>query len=161
MILPGHIAAAYLVAKATAVDMRGALAAAMCPDLIDKPIRWVLRLTPNDRIPAHSLLGGVLTTAGASRLGGSGFARGWAVGYAAHLLCDEINAHLNPGRIYFWWPFKRYTFHRGPTGLNSSLHDFSRASLVIEGLLTLAGLAVWGRGRWRRSHERGASHASR
>ena len=160
MILPGHIAAAYLAAKAASVDLRGALAAAMCPDLIDKPIRWLLRLTPNDRIPAHSLLGGVVMTAAAYRLAGGGFARGWAAGYAAHLLCDEINAHLNPGRIYFWWPFKRYTFHRGPTGLNSSLRDFSRASVVIEGLLTLAGLAVWARGGRHRKPNGGLSHAS-
>lgn len=161
MILPGHIAAAYVAARAATADLRGALAASMCPDLIDKPVRWLLRWTPNDRIPAHSLLGGVLTTAVASRLGGSDFARGWAVGYAAHLLCDEINAHLNPGRIYFWWPFKRYTYHRGPTGLHSSLRDFTRASLAIEGLLTLAGLVAWAAGRVRRNRDGGANRASR
>lgn len=143
MILPGHIAAAYLATRITGAQRSGGLAAAMFPDMVDKPIRWLLRWTPNDRIPAHSLLGWALSTLGARRFGGPRFARGWLVGYGAHLLCDEINAHLNPGRIYFWWPFKRYHMHSGPTGLHSSLHDFSIASLLVEGLVTFLGLAFW------------------
>lgn len=168
MILPGHVAAAYLAAEYTSANTRSALAASMFPDLIDKPIRWILRLTPNDRIPAHSLVVGALTSLVALRVRGRDYARGWATGYAAHLLCDEINAHLNPGRIYLWWPLKRYAFHRGPTGLDSSLHDFSRASLALEGALSLLGLAVWGRGRWHArkrwssiAGNRGGLHASR
>jgi hypothetical protein len=146
MILPGHVAAAYLAARLTRTDLRAGLAVSMFPDLVDKPIRWVWRLTPNDRIPAHSLLGWALSTLVARYGGGPRFARGWAVGYGAHLLCDEVNAHLNPGRIYFWWPFRRYSMHRGPTGLTSSLHDFGPAALVVEALLTLLGLWVWRRG---------------
>ncbi|MBM3187841.1 MAG: metal-dependent hydrolase [Chloroflexi bacterium] len=143
MILSGHVAAAAAAAKCTHTDMRGAMAAAMWPDLIDKPTRWLLRLTPNDRIPAHSLLGWVCSTLLAWHLGGRRFARGFAVGYGAHLLGDELNAYLNPGRLYFWWPFQRYAMHIGPTGLSSSLDDFSRASLLAEGLVTVIGTVIW------------------
>jgi hypothetical protein len=143
MIFLGHVAAASLAAKAFGTDLRAGLAVSMFPDLIDKPVRWVFRLTPNDRIPAHTLLGWTLSTAVALALFGRRFARGWAVGYGSHLLCDEVNAHLNPGRIYFWWPFRRYAMHTGPTGLKSSLNDFSPASLVVEGAVVLCALWVW------------------
>lgn len=150
MILPGHIAAAVIASQALHVSKRGALAAAMCPDFVDKPIRWFTRVTPNDRIPAHSLLFWGVTTYLARRFGGRSFAKGWAVGYGVHLLCDEVNAHFNPGRIYPWWPFKRYAYHTGPTGLQSSLGDFSKTSLLLEATLTLLGVAVWWRVRGKR-----------
>ena len=143
MILPGHISVAYLASKALGVSTQGSLAASMFPDMVDKPIRWLLRLTPNDRIPAHTGLAWGISSAVAYRLGGSTFGRGWTVGYGSHLLCDEVNAHLNPGRIYFWWPFKRYHMHSGPIGLQSSLHDFTGPSLLIELLVTCCGLALW------------------
>jgi hypothetical protein len=143
MILPGHLAAAYLAGRLCNSDWRGAMAAAMFPDLIDKPLRWLLRRTPNDRIPAHTGLAWALTTAAARRWGGTDYARGWLVGYGAHLVCDEVNAHLNPGRIYFLWPFRRYTMHVGPTGLKSSLNDFRPASLAVEGAIVALAAAVW------------------
>lgn len=146
MIFPGHVAAAILASRATSTDLGGSLAASMFPDLVDKPVRWILRVTPNDRIPAHTLLGWLLTALVARVIGGQRFARGWLVGYGSHLLCDEINAHLNPGRIYPLWPFVRYRMHTGPTGLSSSLDDFSPASLVVEGgvVLLAAGALVRG-----------------
>jgi hypothetical protein len=143
MILPGHIAAAGLAGKVFRADLRGSLAASMFPDLIDKPLRWLFGRTPNDRIPAHTLLGWLLSTALARLLLGRRFARGWLVGYASHLLADQVNAYLNPGRIYFWWPFGRYEMHVGPTGLKSSLADFRPASLLVEGAVLALGLAVW------------------
>ncbi len=146
MILPGHIASAYLASRVTGADLRGALAASMFPDFVDKPIRWLWRLTPNDRIPAHTLLFWATTTLLARLLAGPRLAQGWAVGYGAHLLGDEINAHLNPGRIYFWWPFRRYTMHTGPTGLGSSLSDFTPASLVVELATVLIAWRIWQKG---------------
>ena len=147
MIFPGHMAAAWLASRATRSDGIGALAACMFPDLVDKPIRWLFAATPNDRIPAHTALFWAGTSAAACRLAGWRFGRGWLVGYAAHLGCDEINAHLNPGRIYLWWPFKRYQMHRGPTGLESSLGDFTPLSFVAEaGMVVVAAAFVWWRG---------------
>jgi hypothetical protein len=119
------------------------MAAAMFPDIIDKPVRWILNWVPNDRIPAHTGAAWLLTTVLARAHLGRRFARGWTVGYGAHLLADQMNAYLNPGRLYFWWPLKRYTMHTGPTGLKSSLADFRPASLAIEGALTALGLGVW------------------
>ena len=153
MIFPGHVAAASLASKALRTDLRASLLVSMFPDLIDKPVRWVLRLTPNDRIPAHTCLAWMLTCAIARLLGGRRFGWGWLVGYGSHLLCDEINAHLNPGRIYFWWPFRRYQMHTGPTGLGSSLNDFSPASLLLEGATVLWAVRVWRRALMRRQRE--------
>lgn len=143
MILPGHVAAAYLATKLCRTERLGTYAACMFPDIVDKPVRWLLRRTPNDRIPAHTALAWALTTAAVWRWRGPDCARGWLVGYGVHLACDEVNAHLNPGRLYLWWPFKRYEMHVGPTGLQSSLADFRPASLAVEGALTLAGAAAW------------------
>jgi hypothetical protein len=142
MILPGHVASAYLASRATGASLKGSLAASMFPDFVDKPVRWILDVTPNDRIPAHTAWFWLGTTLLARLVAGHRVAQGWAVGYGAHLLGDEINAHLNPGRIYFWWPLKRYRLHCGPTGLSSSLADFSRASLLVEGGVALAALGV-------------------
>lgn len=141
MILPGHLAGAWLAARALRADMAGAMAAAMFPDVVDKPLRWRLGVTPNDRIPAHTLLGWGLTTTVVAWACGGRRAVGWAVGYGAHLLGDQVNAHLNPGRLYPGWPFVRYRMYGGPTSLGSSLRDFGRASLAFEALVTAAG--VW------------------
>ena len=143
MILLGHVAAASLTSRALKTDLRAGLAVSMFPDMVDKPIRWLFRLTPNDRIPAHTLLACTVSSLFVRFLFGQRFAQGWVVGYGTHLLCDEINAHLNPGRIYFWWPFRRYTMHTGPTGLKSSLNDFTPASLVVEGAVVVAALWAW------------------
>ena len=143
MILPGHVAAAYLAATALGTDRPAGLVASLFPDLVDKPVRWLFRLTPNDRIPAHTLLVCMLTWLATRLLLGQGFSRGWLVGYGAHLLCDQANAHLNPGRLYLWWPFRRYKMHTGPTGPGSSLSDFSPASLVLEGGVVVLGVATW------------------
>jgi hypothetical protein len=151
VILPGHLASAWLAARTFRADVGGAMAASMAPDLVDKPLRWILRVTPNDRIPAHTLLAWALTTTAAASLFGRDRAVGWAVGYGTHLLGDGVNAHLNPGRLYLGWPFVRYRMHVGPTGPGSSLADFSEVSLVFEGLVTAIGLIamwrVWRRGR--------------
>jgi len=84
-----------------------------------------------------------LTFATANLLFGRNASRGWLVGYATHLLCDQANAHLNPGRLYLWWPFKSYKMHTGPTSLSSSLSDFTPASLVLEGSLAALAFAAW------------------
>ncbi|MHB1296744.1 MAG: metal-dependent hydrolase [Anaerolineae bacterium] len=143
MIFPGHVAAADLIGRLVGVDRRACLAASMFPDFVDKPVRWLWRATPNDRIPAHTAAAWGLTTLLAACVGGRRAAAGWATGYGAHLLCDQVNSYLNPGRIYFWWPFKHYAMHSGPTGLSSSLADFRPASLLVEAAVALLGLGVW------------------
>jgi membrane-bound metal-dependent hydrolase YbcI (DUF457 family) len=163
VILPGHVALAALAAKCTGVDLRASLAASMAPDLVDKPLRWLLRITPNDRIPAHTLLFWAGSTALVWALSGGErrgvLARGWAVGYGAHLAGDHLNSYLNPGRIYPLWPFKRYRLHRGPTGLHSSLNDFSPASLLLEGAAVAVALLAWAAGLFR-DQRRAASRRS-
>jgi hypothetical protein len=142
VILPGHLAAAYLVSHTPGLERRGLWHAAMFPDLVDKPLRWVLRLTPNDRLPAHSGLFWLWSTALAWATQGRAFGLSWGVGYGVHLGCDALNARLNRGRVYWLWPFKRYQYHIGPTGLISSLRDFQWRSLSIEAALTTLGLVL-------------------
>lgn len=142
MILPGHLSAAYLASRVLGVDLRSAMASAMAPDMVDKPLRWLLGWTPNDRIPAHTATAWALSTLLVERLFGRMNALGWATGFGAHLACDRLNAQLNRGRIYFWWPWRHYDMHTGPTGLASSLRDFGRRSLLGEAALTLFGIAV-------------------
>jgi len=77
VILPGHVATAYLASRALGTDRRAGLAACMFPDLVDKPVRWLFRLAPNDRIPAHTLLMWALTYAGVRLLFGRRAAQGW------------------------------------------------------------------------------------
>ena len=141
MILPGHLAAVYLVSRTPGLEPRGLWQAAMFPDLVDKPLRWLWRVTPNDRLPAHSGLFWLLSTVAAWALQGRRFALSWGLGYGVHLSCDALNARLNRGRVYWLWPFKRYQYHIGPTGLVSSLRDFQWRSLLIEAALTMLGLA--------------------
>jgi len=144
VILPGHLAAAWISGSALGADLSGTFTAAMFPDIVDKPIRWILGITPNDRLPAHTLLGWLLTTIIAKSWCGDRFAKGWALGYGAHLACDRINASFNPGRLYLLWPLRRYHYHQGPTGLSSSLRDFKGTSLLFEMTLTLlGGIVFW------------------
>ncbi len=147
MILPGHLSAAYLVSKFSGADLAGCLAACMFPDVVDKPLRWVFRITPNGKIPAHTLAAWGLSTLIVRWLLGDRFAGGWAMGYGSHMLADEVNAHLNPGRTYVLWPFRRYNMHQGPRGLRGSLADFTSAALLLEGVLTGFAAATWLRGR--------------
>lgn len=157
MILPGHLSAALLVSELLPGDRRGLWWAAMFPDMVDKPLRWLLKVTPNDRLPAHSGTAWALSTAAVWRLGGGALASGWGLGYGVHLLCDALNARLNRGRVYWLWPFKRYEFHVGPTGLASSLRDFKWRSLLIEAGLTLLGLACLAARASRRHSDQGES----
>jgi len=140
MILPGHLAAAYLLLQATHCEHRGVWWGAMFPDLVDKPLRWVLKMTPNDRVPAHSGLGWGVCTLAAWAWRGRAFAGSFAAGYGIHMLCDALNARMNRGRVYWLWPFRHYDMHIGPTGLVSSLRDFKWRSLVIEAALTGLGI---------------------
>ena len=67
MSLPGHGAAAYLAQRLLKTERQATCAACMFPDLVDKPVRWLLRRTPNDRIPAHTALVCAATTLGVLR----------------------------------------------------------------------------------------------
>ncbi len=63
MVLPGHIAAAVLCHRYLKIDLRLALVASLLPDLVDKTLYHVLRWVPGSRVPMHTLLALLATTA--------------------------------------------------------------------------------------------------
>ncbi|QZP39707.1 metal-dependent hydrolase [Halobaculum magnesiiphilum] len=96
-----HVAVAYL-AYAVYARARGrrpsdaaalaVVAAAVAPDMIDKPLSWWLAVFPSGRSLGHSAFTavGVVAITGAvqRRVGAVGFTPAVAIGYVSHLLGD-------------------------------------------------------------------------
>ena len=87
MLFFGHIATTLLIADATDSDRAAAVAGNLLPDVTDKTLGWVLRLTPS-RWLAHGLPGYFLANLIAFALLDRRRWRGFALGYAGHLICD-------------------------------------------------------------------------
>ena len=103
MLFFGHIAASLLIADATGADPGAAVAGNLVPDVTDKTLNWVLRLTPSSRWLAHGLPFFALMSLAALALLEPRRARGFIVGYAGHLLCDLWAG----GRVPWLAPFVR------------------------------------------------------
>ena len=87
MLFLGHIAASILVADATDSDRTAAIAGNLIPDVTDKSLGWVFKVTPSRWI-FHGLPAFVAIAA-SSRLYLKGPQwRGFVLGYAGHLVCD-------------------------------------------------------------------------
>ncbi|MHB0856321.1 MAG: metal-dependent hydrolase [Anaerolineae bacterium] len=97
MIFMGHVASAYIAARALRLDRPTALAASVYPDALDKGLHWIARVTPSDRLWGHtlwSLLGtSALAWALGKAVGRPETGRSWLVGYAMHLGGD-LRGHL-------------------------------------------------------------------
>jgi hypothetical protein len=87
MLFFGHIATTLLVADATDSDRATAVAGNLLPDITDKTLGYVLKLTPS-RWLAHGLPGYLLVNLAAYVLLDRRRWRGFALGYAGHLVCD-------------------------------------------------------------------------
>ena len=97
-----------LIADATESDRAAAVAGNLVPDVMDKTLGWVLKLTPS-RWLFHGLPLFALIAAG-SRLFLSGPRwRGFVLGYAGHLVCDLWAG----GRVPWMAPFGRKPVKRG------------------------------------------------
>ncbi len=72
MLPTAHVASALLAQKlsGTAADGRTAVAGGLLPDLIDKTLAWVLRITPSGRHVGHTLLAAVLVSLGVAAIWG-------------------------------------------------------------------------------------------
>jgi len=113
MIFPGHIAASVLCHRYARVDLRVALVAGITPDVVDKLLHYLLRITPSSRVPMHTLLAWVISTvlvALVAWLTRTAPVRDWAVawflGYGVHLFCDSP---LLGGELPFFYPFRYMT----------------------------------------------------
>ena len=87
MLFFGHIAASLLIADASDSDRTAAVAGNLLPDVTDKTLGWVLKLTPS-RWLAHGLPVYALANLAAFALLDRRRWRGFALGYMGHLICD-------------------------------------------------------------------------
>ncbi len=111
MLFFGHIAATLLVADATDSDRAAAVAGNLLPDVTDKTLGYVLRLTPS-RWLAHGLPGYFLVNLAAFALLDRRRWRGFALGYAGHLICDLWAGGEVPWRA----PFQKHPHRKGRKG---------------------------------------------
>jgi len=182
MILPGHLAASLLCHRHLRVDLRLALVAGVLPDVVDKLAYYVFHLVPSSRLPMHTLLAWLASTAVVALLalalstslartreracprprssrGPSGAGvrsiSSFSLAYAAHLLCDSP---LLGGKLPFLWPFRAYHFTspRLPLGFLFGLDAWPIQMLIAELLLVSLTLYL----EWRRARALSARRAA-
>lgn len=155
MILPGHLASAIIASRLPGVHRPTALAASLFPDLFDKTLHWVFRVTPSDRLWGHtlwSMLGTTLITWAVGKgLHKPDTGRSWLWGYAVHLAGDTT------APIPLLYPLSRRGVHMGAR-MREILHGnrrFPWRVLASEGLLAMAAITLELYARRQRSTERG------
>jgi len=158
MVFPGHIAAAYLAAHYGKLDERVAFVAAVFPDAIDKTARYVLHLTPNGRVPAHSLLVLAATTVLVWLVWRRRpLTLAWVAGYASHLLADLLTDLLQYGGNFDFllWPIVPPSASRYST-LFGSVIDYGAGVYLLELAVCAWAIVVALRARrmYRLSHRR-------
>jgi hypothetical protein len=92
-------------------DLKTVVAGGVFPDVVDKTLCQVLRVTPSGRMYAHTVLSLTLSTGVVSMIWGRRPARAWALGYLGHLLGDA------GGTLPLLYPFREYEFSGGEPGL--------------------------------------------
>lgn len=132
-MLIGHVAVAILQHHYLDADLAPVMAGGLFPDVVDKTLHYVLRVTPSGRMWSHTALSLGLSTGAVWLLAGRRTARSWALGFAGHLLVDGGD------EIPWWYPFKSYTFTPSP-GLREILERFAhdRRKIAVE-----VGLLLW------------------
>jgi membrane-bound metal-dependent hydrolase YbcI (DUF457 family) len=143
---PGHIATALLLSRLTRADAPPAVLGVLTPDFIDKPLAWVLHVIPGGRYFAHSLTSTLLLSAVVGRLLGRRTAKGFAVGYLAHLAGDKTFG----GHVPWLMPFKKYDTPRE----QKPILDLTWQEWTFEALSLLFVLAWARRARARASTEK-------
>ena len=108
MLFFGHIATSIAVADATDSDRAAAVAGNLLPDVTDKTLGYVLKLTPS-RWLAHGLPGYLLVNLVAFAVMDRRRWRGFALGYAGHLVCDLWAGGEVPWRA----PFQAHPRRKG------------------------------------------------
>jgi hypothetical protein len=100
MLFFGHMAASVIIADRAGCDRAAAIAGSLLPDVLDKSAS-LLRLSPS-RWLAHGLPFYALSVFGVRILVDGKAWRGFALGYAGHLLCDLWAG----SRVPWWAPFQ-------------------------------------------------------
>lgn len=104
MLPPGHIATALVLGRLARTKEPPAVVGSLAPDLIDKPLAWVLHVIPGSRYLAHTLAAALLLSALVGVLLGRRTAAGFAVGYLGHLAGDQAFG----GHVPWLMPFRKY-----------------------------------------------------
>ena len=110
-MLFGHLAVSALLHHYLDADLKSVVAGGLFPDVVDKTLCQILRLTPSGRMYAHTLLAVTLSTTAVSALCGKRAGQGWAMGYLGHLAADA------GGDLPLFFPFKEYEFSGSEPGL--------------------------------------------
>lgn len=142
MILPGHIAASFLCCRYLKADLPLALVAGILPDIVDKALFYATGLTPNSRVPCHTLLAWLVTSllillAGLLIQHSWNWGYTWGLAYGVHLLCDSP---LVGGELPFLYPFRAYDFGSPdmPLGFLFGLETWPASMLLAEVTIVLA-----------------------
>jgi hypothetical protein len=136
----GHIAVSILEHRYLNAQLGPVLVGGLFPDLVDKSLCHLLRITPSGRMYAHTFVGLLASTVAVRLTTDRHTARSWALGYAGHLLADS------GGRLPWWYPFQSYTFEPSPH-IDEILKRFlnDRRELLLELVLLLwAAVALAG-----------------
>jgi hypothetical protein len=133
----GHLAVSALLHHYLDADPKSVVAGGVFPDVVDKTLCQVLRITPSGRMYAHTLLSVALSTAVVGLLSGRQRARGWALGYLGHLAAD------GGGRLPLLYPFKPYEFVPGEPGIFAILRSAFRRKLDMAVELVLLAWAAY------------------
>jgi hypothetical protein len=105
-MLLGHLAISGLLHHWFDADFKTVIAGGVFPDVMDKSLCQVLRITPSGRMYAHTLFGVAASTGIVSLIWGRQKARAWALGYLGHLAGD------GPWKLPLFLPFRQYEFER-------------------------------------------------
>ena len=115
-------------------EVAPAAVGSLLPDFVDKPLAWVLRVTPSSHYLAHTPLAGAALSLMVARLWGSRTARSFGSAYLLHLLADE----LHHGRVPWLMPFSahkrlphRRSLRRSLASLISEIAAFALARCLL------------------------------
>jgi membrane-bound metal-dependent hydrolase YbcI (DUF457 family) len=103
MFFLGHVATGMALADASKTDRNAAMLGAIFPDLVDKTAHLVLRIVPYGRWLAHGLPFMAVACTAVAATQPSQRSRGFALGYASHLVCDLWAG----GRVPWLAPFAK------------------------------------------------------
>jgi hypothetical protein len=136
----GHLAVSALLHHYMDADLETVVAGGIFPDVVDKTLCQVLRVTPSGRMYAHTLLSVALSTIAVSLVWGRQRARAWALGYLGHLAAD------GGGWLPLLYPFREYEFVGREPGLFQIIQNAlqRKVDMGIELILVVWAACVLG-----------------
>lgn len=136
----GHLAVSALLHHYLDADLKSVVAGGVFPDVVDKTLCQVMRVTPSGRMYSHTLLSAAVSTTVVSLLFGRKRARAWALGYLGHLAAD------GGGWLPLLYPFRKYEFEGDEPGLFQILQNALRrkVDMGVELVLLVWAAAILG-----------------